>query len=151
MNNKIPFLISLILFLTSSFLLVTGSGLLVKPLMPGSDMPWGTIITWIGLIALPALIYFGIGKIRYSGNTIFRILNIANKLAIIFSSIWGFLSYYLANNWAFVFEQQTGFRGSLRASSYFRNFTIFIIIIPLTILIFYFTYIIIKKFKCKSF
>jgi hypothetical protein len=114
-------------------------------------LPWGTIITWIGLIALPASVFFGIEKIRHPITIKFRILNFANKMAILFASIWGLLSYYFANNWAFTFRQQTEFRGSIRASSYFFNYTILIIAISLILLLVYFIHIILSKLKNKSF
>lgn len=149
MNSRIIFLITLLILIICTFLLVTGSDILVKPVIPGSGLPWGTIITWAGLIALPATILSGIENIRLPGNAVCRILNIANKMAVFFALIWGFVSYYFANNWAFTFSQQTEFRGSTRASSFFWNYTFFIIILSLTLLIVYFPYRILNKRRGK--
>lgn len=149
MNRKIIFFITLLILIICTFLLVTGSDILVKPVVPGSGLPWGTIITWAGLIALPAAILSGIENIRHPGNIVFRILNIANKMAVFFALIWGFVSYYFANNWAFTFSQQTEFRGSIRASSFFWYYTFFIIVLSLTLLIVYFPYKILNKRRSK--
>ena len=149
MNSRITFFITLLVLIICTFLLVTGSDILVKPVIPGSGLPWGTIITWAGLIALPSTILSGIENIRHPGNAVFRILNIANKMAVFFALIWGLVSYYFANNWAFTFSQQTEFRGSIRASSFFWNYTLFIIILSLTLLIVYFPYKILNKRRSK--
>lgn len=45
----IKIVISLITALICSYLLVTGNQILEKPISSGLELPWGNVISWIGL------------------------------------------------------------------------------------------------------
>ena len=149
MLRKTFAIISLSAFLICVYLLVTGSQILVKPLYKGSGLPCGTIITWIGLIAFPASVLFGIKKILDPDKSILRILNIVIKVNILLGLAWGFISYYLAGNWAFTFTPQNDFRGSTDASLYFFSFTLVIAILPLICLAVFLVHSLISRLQNK--
>lgn len=147
MKRKIYTVIVFLMLGISALLLVNGSGILGKPLARGSGFPLGTIITWIGLIALPSSVYFGIDK---SGlyNSSFRNFLVKVNIAIIFMAfLWGPISYFLAGNWAYVFSPGNGFRGSSEASQYFWAYTTIIVFVSLLLFIAHMVSIIISRFR----
>ncbi len=147
MNKKIYPLFVFIVLIVCAVLLMDGSEFLTRPVIKGSDFPWGTIITWFGLIALPASMYFGFNRNLYPSTKTLKILNRINLIIIFLASIWGFVSFYLANNWAFSFIEQTEFRGSVEAFGYFLAFTFIIVSGSLILFIIYLFTSFLKKFK----
>ncbi len=61
--RKFLFYLSLIILLTSISLLISGSNILSKPVFNTTIFAYGSLITWLSLIALPMLIYTGFNKL----------------------------------------------------------------------------------------
>ena len=51
-------MVSLVVFCTVSYLLITASPVLLHPISDSLGMPWGTFIAWFGLLSLPTLVFF---------------------------------------------------------------------------------------------
>lgn len=137
MSRKILLLILLSTVFLSTFLLVSGSDLLLIPLVEDPYLPLGNIITWIGIIALPLSIYFGIGKVRKPHTKTATFYKHLLKLIIALAAAWGFVAYGLAGNFATTFKNQPGFVGSSRASEYFWNYNYLVVAAPLVFLLVY--------------
>lgn len=116
---RIGLLVSLVVFCSVVYLLVTGSELLNYPLSESLGLPLGTVMTWMGFLSLPGMLYFGFPVLRTPRNEIQRILRITWRISLLLALAWPFVSYYLAANWSFSFRVQGEFRGSARASVYF--------------------------------
>jgi hypothetical protein len=127
-------LVSLVVFCVASYLLVTASPVLNHPASESLGLPWGTLITWFGLLSIPAIVYFGFPRLRETGSAGQRLLKWAWKLSLILAILWPFASYYLADNWSYSFRNQEEFRGSARASVYYWNLVKVTAILPLLVL-----------------
>lgn len=134
--RKAYFFLALIILFSALGLLVSGSSLLVVDI--GNGFPLGTIITWIGIIALPSTILFGNSKLLKPEN---KKLQIYQKIlfSILLTSIsWGFVAFLLAGNWAYTFEFSDTFQGSQNAGLWFWTYSIFVTALPLLFLLIYF-------------
>ena len=138
---KVKFFLSLIVLISSVYILLTGSPILNYELMDDPRIPAGTPITWLGFIALPLMFYFGITRIRVPQNRFEKFINIGFKTLIIAGAFWGFICFLLANNWSNSFSSQAErFRGSVRAGEIFWKFNYVLAALPLVL-------VIILKFK----
>ncbi|MHA7864827.1 hypothetical protein [Flagellimonas marinaquae] len=116
-------------------LLISGSSILTVPIYEGSSIPMGTPITWMGLIALPLTIYFGVKKFR-DHNTTYKLLNQLLKFSVGFAVLWVPISYLLSGNLSFSFSgTATGFQGGQLAMKLFWGYTYGIAILPMILLI----------------
>lgn len=116
---RIGLLVSLVVFCSVIFLLVTGSPLLNHPLSESLGLPLGTLITWMGFLSFPGMLYFGFPALRTPESKAQRFLKRAWMISLVLALAWPFVSFYLAANWSFSFRLQEAFRGSDRASYYF--------------------------------
>ena len=128
-------LICLVVFCSVSYLLVTGSSSLNYLLSETMGLPLGTPVTWLGLLSLSGILYFGFSALRAPGNQTQRILRSAWIISLLLAVVWPFISYYLAANWSNSFAGgQEAFRGSDRASEYFWLLTKTTAVFPLLVL-----------------
>ena len=124
-------IVSLVVFCAASYLLVTASPVLVQPVSESLGMPWGTLISWFGLISLPALVYFLFPGLMGATTPTQRILKGLWLISLILALVWPLTSFYLAGNWSYSFRSQEEFRGSTQASAYFWNLVKFTALLPL--------------------
>jgi len=150
MKASFYFIISLIVLALCSYLLLTGSSLLAKPIIDGVAFPYGTLITWVGLVALPFAIYSGVRRIKRPISFIHKVFSYVYNFFILLSLFWGFVSYYFASNWTFIFTQKSEFRGSIKASEYFWAYTVACIALPLMFLFLYWFYLLICYLRAKT-
>ncbi|WGK65147.1 hypothetical protein [Croceiramulus getboli] len=80
------------------FLLVTGSPLLEKGIGLQGKIPLGNLITWIGVIALPMTIYWGIAVLRRPNTKFQVLLALMLKILIILGVLWAPVAYLLSGN-----------------------------------------------------
>ena len=140
--------ISFIILVFCLFLIVTGSPILTMPVIKGSAFPFGTLISWVGLIALTTSVYFAFKKITGSDGSNHRLFGFAFKGIVILGALWGIIGFLLSGNWAFTFQNHDEFRGSIEASKYFWTFTAALVFSPiLLILIFWFAFLVWKLMK----
>lgn len=130
-------LISTMLFLACMTLLATSESILIKPFLGISDLPTGTIVAWMVFISFSFLIYSSVRGLFYPKKVFEKRYSTIFKCSIILSFLWGFLSYYLATNWSFNFQNQSEFRGSATAFVYFRVLSAVTFFFPILILIIY--------------
>lgn len=135
MKAKAKIYIPIVILVSSLFLVVTGSPILNKPLIKDSALPLGTLISWIGIIALTLTIFYIFNKIHSSGSTNHKILRYVFKGIISLASVWGFIGFLFANNWAFTFQNHDKFRGSIDASRFFWIYTATIVLFPILLII----------------
>lgn len=128
-------LVSLLVFCAASYLLVTASPVLVHPISESMGLPWGTLITWLGLLSIPGILYFAFPRLKDPKSRWQGLLKWAWRLSLILALLWPFLSFYLAGNWSYSFQAQQEFRGSTRASMVFWNLTKFTAVLPLLVLL----------------
>jgi len=67
-----------------------------------SNIPFGTLISWIGICAYALLFYF----ILPSASKLPMVKRFKKLLFfnVIFATLWGVFSFFLSGNWAFTFE-----------------------------------------------
>lgn len=147
--KALPYISSIIL-VSSIFLIVTGSPILNIPVNKESTFPSGTLVSWIGLIALTVTIYFGFNKILRSNNSSHRIFRFAFISIIILASLWGLIGFLLANNWAFTFQNHDEFRGSIEASRYFWIYTASLVLFPVLLILILWLAILTKRLLRRS-
>ena len=129
------FFACLLIFILVLTLLMTGSSILTVPMYEGSSIPMGTPITWMGLIALPLTIYFGVGEIRNPKKR-HKLFNQLLKFFVGLAVLWVPISYLLAGNLSFSFSgTATGFQGGQLAMKLFWGYTYGIAILPVLLLI----------------
>ncbi|MBN1822422.1 MAG: hypothetical protein JXR31_12660 [Prolixibacteraceae bacterium] len=138
MRKLIPFILFFV-FAGSLIFLVTASPLLTVDLSANNSFPLGTLITWMGITALPSFIYFAFPTIRKSKTRTSKIYKWVFLCLIFISALWGFTGLGLAGNWAFTFsDSAVGFRGGIEAGNWFWMFTFILVALPfITILIFF--------------
>jgi len=128
-------LVSLVVFCVASYLLVTGSPVLVHSASASLGMPWGTLIAWFGLLSLPSIVYFAFPGLRDPKSKMLRVLRWAWLISLTLAILYPFLGFYLAGNWSYSFKGQVPFRGSDRASIYYWNLVKITAILPLLVLL----------------
>ena len=118
-KRKIYFYSALILTIGVIVLLVIGSSLLTIALNSDETIPFGTIITWTGMISLPLTIYWGIKELRKPSSKLNRILSGFLKFIIVLGILWIPISYLLAGNLSFSFSEKETFQGGQDAMKWF--------------------------------
>jgi len=124
--------LSLSVLVACAYLLVTGSPWLERRVIESSDFPFGTLISWAGLIALTSTIYLGSAKHLNGGVRLGRFCKFLLIADLVLAGSWGFVAYGLAGNWTFTFSDQvTSLRGSYRAYSVFWAYSAAIVLLAL--------------------
>lgn len=145
-KRKIYFFGALILTLCTTVLLVTGSPVLSIALVNDPSIPFGTLITWSGMISLPLTIYWGIEEMRIPTGKLNKILSGFLKLMIISGILWVPFSFLLAGNLSFTFSEKEIFQGGQLAMRWFWRFSYGIVIgTILTLIIFWLSILFNKK------
>lgn len=127
------------LVLIAGLLLYSGHPVLNRPGPFG--LPAGNWIAWAALIALPSAQLLGLyHKQNREKDPRIGVFYIGSLGALTLSLLWGVLSYGLAGNWAFVFQQQEAFVGSTEAANYFFYLSAATAALPLLILVLYLIY-----------
>lgn len=128
-------LLPLFLFLACLLLILTGSPILLKPLMNDLDFPIGTLISWVGIAMLPLSIIMGVRLIRKPTSLAYRFYKRVYIFFFLLSAAWGLISYYLVGNWAFTYSDTGVFRGSEKAFQLIVTFTFTLISLNLLLLL----------------
>ena len=149
-KRKIYFYSALTLTLSVVILLVTGSSLLTIALNSNDTLPFGTLITWTGMISLPLTIYWGIKELRKPTNKLNRILSGFLKIVFVFGVLWVPISYLLAGNLSFSFSEKETFQGGQDAMRWFWRLSYGIGIGAILTLIAYWISLLFKKNKTTS-
>ncbi|MCX2718131.1 hypothetical protein [Lentiprolixibacter aurantiacus] len=113
------FIGALIVFCLACYFLVTGSSVLLLSLSESNNIPLGTIITWLGIISIPLLFYFGVRRLRDPITKTERVFSILLKLSICLALLWVPISYLLAGNLSFSFSEKATFQGGQLAMKAF--------------------------------
>lgn len=146
-RRKTYFYSALILTLTTIILLVTGSSLLTMALDNDKLIPFGTLITWTGMISLPLTIYWGVKELRKPTRKLNKILSGVLKIIIILGILWAPISYLLAGNPSFSFSEKESFQGGQLAMQWFWRLSYGIGIGAILTLIIYWISLLFKKSK----
>jgi hypothetical protein len=118
-SRKIYFYIASIVTLSTIILLATGSSLLTMALDNNKSIPFGTPITWAGMIALPLTLYWGVKELRKPTKNLYQILSVFLKIMITLGILWVPISYLLAGNLSFTFTEKATFQGGQAAMRWF--------------------------------
>ena len=144
-RSKILFISSLLVFLIVAFLLFTGSSVLLVALSEDPYFPLGTLITWLGLIALPMSIYWGVKNFRAPKRRIHKFLSNLLKLTILLAILWVPISYGLAGNWSNTFTESATFQGGQLAMKLFWYFSYGIPIASIAVMIIHFITFLLRR------
>jgi len=136
---------SLVVMLLTIYLLITGSSILTRPLYSNSTVPFGTIITWAGIIALPLSIYWGINNLRNPSSSFHKYLTACLKLLFVLAILWVPICYLLSGNLSFSFTETDTFRGGQSAMRWFWIISYATAIGPILLLITYWLSTVFKK------
>ncbi|MBT8220073.1 MAG: hypothetical protein KJP00_09620 [Bacteroidia bacterium] len=148
-QTRIKFLVTLIIRICSGTLLITGSPWLTTPLWGKHNLPFGTLITWFGIIALPLAIYLGVDQFQNPKDTLQVYLSLALKIMLAFAILWVPICFFLAGNFSFSFTEKEAFQGGQTAMQWFWRFTYGIISIPVGLLLIHWVSSILKKWMAK--
>ena len=118
-RRKIYFFCALILTLSVILLLVSGSSILTTALDRNRTIPFGTLITWTGMISFPLTIYWGIKEMRRPSRKLTKMLSVFLKIMILLGILWVPISYLLAGNLSFSFSEKETFQGGQDAMRWF--------------------------------
>ncbi len=118
-KRTLGLLVSVIIFGLSLYLLVTGSSVLLISLSDSSNIPLGTFITWLGMIALPFIFYFSIRRFRLPQTRTEKVFSQILKLFIALAVLWVPISYLLAGNISNTFTEKAEFQGGQLAMKIF--------------------------------
>ncbi|NHF61587.1 hypothetical protein FK220_019700 [Flavobacteriaceae bacterium TP-CH-4] len=146
-KRKIYFYSALFLTIGVILLLVTGSSLLTTALNSDETIPFGTILTWTGMISLPLTIYWGIKELRKPSTKLNRILSGSLKIIIVLGILWVPISYLLAGNLSFSFTEKETFQGGQDAMRWFWRLSYGIGIGAISIIFTYWISLLFKKDK----
>lgn len=130
-KRKLFFWLSLLVFLGSLYLLITGSTLLNYALDDNDSFPLGTLITWAGMISLPLCILLGVKKLRKPSTGFYRFLSLMLKLSLLLGILWAPVCYLLAGNWNYSFSEKEAFQGGQTAMRIFWRYSAAIPILAL--------------------
>lgn len=143
--RKIYFVIFLVCTMLSLVLLVTGSPILTIGIGANNEVPLGTFITWVGLISLPATIFFGSKELRKPNTKWNKVLAFSLKIFLILALLWIPISFLLAGNLSFSFSERETFRGGQLAMKLFWRLSYGIGIGSITVLLLYWVISFLKK------
>jgi hypothetical protein len=146
-KRKIYFYGALILTLSVIILLITGSSLITMALISDPTIPFGTLVTWTGMISLPLTIYWGIKELRKPSSNLNRILSGFLKIIVVLGILWVPISYLLAGNLSFSFSEKETFQGGQDAMKWFWRLSYGIGIGSILTLIVYWISLLFKKIK----
>lgn len=130
-RTRIALAVSLLVFVVSLGLLVTGSPLLTATLSARLGLPLGNVITWLGMLALVFALWFGSPGLRVPRSGSDRLYRRAWMVLLVMAALWPFVSYALAGNWSYSFGQREGFRGSSAAADWFFRYSYASVLLPL--------------------
>ena len=134
-KRKVIFYISICILVVSSILLTTGSQILVASLSQNSNIPFGTFVTWLGMISLPSCMIFGINRIYHPLSKRDTNFSLAFRASGFLAILWLPVSYYLAGNISFSFAEKAEFQGGQLAMEIFWIFSYFVVAFPVILLI----------------
>jgi hypothetical protein len=120
-----------LIVMAAAFLLITSSPLLTMPFIGIEGLPSGTLITWVGLIALPMMIYAAPGSLHPPETVLDRIMSVTMRCLLALAVLWVPVSYWLAGNLGFNFGNTGEFRGGQTALFYFFYYSIALVVMPL--------------------
>ena len=136
-KRRIRFWASLVVLMIVLVLLYTGSPLLEYSLKDTPYIPAGTLITWLGMTAVPLSVYWGCKGLREPKATIRKYLAAFLKLILLLAVLWAPICFLLAGNWAYNFSESSGFQGGQEAMRWFWRLSYSIPIASLLVLIAY--------------
>lgn len=120
MNKKnFWFIFFLTIAIISILLLLTGAPLLTMTIDPANALPLGNLITWAGLISLPAAIYRGVDELRAPAHDFHKLLSVLLRIVILTAICWAPLAYLLSGNLTFSFSDKNTLQGGQTAFKWF--------------------------------
>lgn len=126
------------------WLLLRGSDLL--GVLITRHFPFGTLITWLGLVSWALLWYLSLSGVIGRQNGRGRWFRNAFRAAIGLNAAWGLISYGLAGDWFFNFSNTAPrFQNSPQAFSCFLVLTATAVLLPVALAISYGIYRLIQK------
>ena len=146
-KRKIYFYSALIVTLSVFMLLVTGASVLTMALDADNSIPFGTFITWAGMISLPLTVYWGVEALKKPTTKLNKILSRFLNGCILLGILWVPISYLLAGNLSFSFSEKETFQGGQDAMKWFWRLSYGIGIGAILALIAYWISLISKKYK----
>ena len=150
MSNKSSLIISLIVFFFAASCLISGSNILLYALLTEPYLPAGTLITWVGMVALPASLYFGFHFLNKPVSPIEKIFSVCIKISMLVSALWAPISALLSGNLSNSFTGKPQFQGGQLAMKIFWSYSYFVVILPLGILFAIGLYSLFKRFFSHS-
>lgn len=120
--KKLKYIVPLFLLVVSIYLVFVKPASLTHSVNLGFEIPFGTLVSWMGLFAYALLFYYLLpsGKRTFFVRSVEKVL-LANLIA---ASLWGIISAALAGNWALNF-------GNKNVFFVWIVFTVFILVLPL--------------------
>jgi hypothetical protein len=150
MNRPICFSIALAILVLCSSLLVLRSPILSWAIVEEPYFPMGTVITWLGLIALSATVLLSGKPAKEQSSWLEHGLAWGKWTCLAATLLWLPLSVFLAGNLAFVFDSRQGFQGSVVAAKTFWLYSFTLLVLPTALALFTFLMYLYRRFRRSS-
>ena len=144
MTAKSKFWVAIIIVVLTALLLLSGSKLIMLPLLESPYIPLGNVMSWLALMCLPLAILQYIFLYGHLGKWIEIIYGILLRLALVAGFAWPFIGKYLSGNWANSFESRPS------ESAIFWSYTEYTVLTSLLILILVTVQLLLKRFLFKG-
>jgi hypothetical protein len=120
--KKHKYIVPLFFLVVSIYLVFVKPASLTLSVNLGFEIPFGTLVSWMGLFAYALLFYYLLpsGKRTFFMRSVEKVL-LVNLIA---ASLWGIISAALAGNWALNYSNKNVF-------FIWIVFTVFILVLPL--------------------
>ena len=117
---------------SSVYLLATASPWLLAESARLPGLPFGTLVTWMGIVSLPIASFSGFRELLSRDTRVARVFRSLMICLLLLCAGWGFVSFGLAGNWAFNFSNGAdSFQGSVLAGEIFWAYTVSIVAMTL--------------------
>lgn len=121
-------ILALAIFFSSVYLLATASPWLLAESARLPGLPFGTLVTWMGIVSLPIASFLGFREFLNRDTRVARVFRSLMICMHLLCAGWGFVSFGLAGNWAFNFSNTAdSFQGSVLAGQIFWAYTLSIV------------------------
>ncbi len=140
-TSRILFWISLVFFLCSTSLLISGSRVLVMSIGGQATVPLGNFTTALGIIALAVLVWSLICWKGKPNTKWHRMLTFCSATSIGLSTLWWPIGRILSGNWSNTFVNRPS------ASWWFWNYSYAIVGLSLALLLLFFVGSVLKRIR----
>ena len=135
MRRKFLIISAMIIFLIAAYLLLTTSSILSIYILEKPGLPIGTVITWLGIVSIHILVFFGSRKLDRTSLISRRLIKPGLPVLFLLAILWIPIGFILSGNLAFNFRGQTFLGTNIESSEVFWFNNYFVVAAPIFLLL----------------